>query len=406
MSTPTLSADTFTPSERRAAWSLAGIFSLRMLGLFIMLPVFSLYAQQLAGATPLLIGLAMGVYGLMQGVLQIPFGLLSDRYARKHVIAVGLLLFAGGSLIAAGSTSIGGLFLGRALQGAGAVGSATIALVADLTRETQRTKAMAIVGISIGLSFYLGMLLGPLLTQWLSVPALFGFTALLAGVALVVLTYGVPTPPPQPRPTEPPAHTLKKILQQPALLRLNAGIFILHLLLTALFVVLPMALHARWGLNAHQQGWIYLPVLLVACVLAGPFIFYADKKRITKPLFIASIVLLLVAQLSLCLFPLTLALVFVSLIGFFTAFTFLEATLPSLISQAAPPASKGAAMGVYSSAQFLGIFMGGMVGGWLYHHGSLERVFAVGALLALLWLVLAIKMPSSHTHSLSEQPSF
>lgn len=404
---PTTLPDTFTADERRAAFSLASIFALRMLGLFIVLPVFSLYAQHLAGATPFLIGLAAGVYGLTQGLLQMPLGFLSDYYSRKHIIAAGLLLFAIGSLIAANTSNIMGMLLGRTLQGAGAVGGATIALLADLTRETQRTKAMAIVGMSIGLSFYLAMLLSTVITAWIGIPALFILTAVFALLALFILFRTVPTPHASTTEKRSPLCALNQVFRHTDLLLLNFGIFVLHLLLTALFVALPIALQSRFGLNSHQQLLIYLPAICIAALLATPGILYAEKKRLTNVLFITSILLLFLTQISLYCLPFSRHLLFINLIVFFTAFTFLEAVLPATVSKIAPSAYKGAAMGLYSSTQFFGIFVGGVLGGWFYHHYSLESVFGAGACCCAVWLALTLKKPLPHRPIISsEQPSF
>jgi predicted MFS family arabinose efflux permease len=387
-----LHPDKFTPLERRASFSLASIFAFRMLGLFIVLPIFSLYAQHLSGATPFLIGLAMGVYGLTQALLQIPFGVLSDYYSRKKVIALGLIIFAAGSLTAALAHSITMLIIGRALQGTGAVGSATMALVADLTREQQRTKAMAIIGITIGFSFYLGMILGPFLNQWLSVPGIFGLTAGLGFLGLVILTIAVPSSPSAPQSArESITQQLQRVLQCPALSRLNLGILILHALLTVNFIVIPIALHNQLGLASQQLFYVYLPVLIAACILAIPLLIFAEKKQKERALLLGSIIVLLLTELMLFILPTSSFNIIANLILFFTGFTILEALLPSMASKAAPVAYRGTAMGVYSSAQFLGIFVGGALGGWLYGKYSLPGVFFAGTLMAGFWFLIAKK---------------
>lgn len=266
-----------TSTERRAAISLATIMALRMLGLFMVLPVFTLYANQLTDATPTLIGIAIGIYGLTQGLCQIPFGILSDHIGRRKVIALGLFIFILGSLIAGMSTTIWVMIIGRALQGAGAVGSTIIAMIADFTRLEQRTKAMALAGITIGISFALSMALGPLMANWFN---LFYLAACLGLLAIGALFIWVPTPtrPVWHQETEPDVTQFSALLREPELLRLNFGIFALHAILTASFVVLPLSLQNLAGLTSHQQWQLYLPVLLCAFLLSLPFIMNAEKK--------------------------------------------------------------------------------------------------------------------------------
>ncbi|HET6655237.1 MAG TPA: MFS transporter [Gammaproteobacteria bacterium] len=384
-------------TEGRAALSLAAIFALRMLGLFMIYPVFAVYAKHLTGATAATIGLALGIYGLAQAILQIPFGTLSDRIGRKPVIAAGLVLFAIGSVVAAMSDSIGGVILGRALQGAGAIGSAILALGADLTREENRTKAMAMIGMTIGVSFALAVVVGPLLNRWVGVPGIFWLTAALALVGIAVL-YGLV---PQPHlirhhaDTEPVPALFKRVLTNGELLRLDFGIFAQHAILTATFLALPLALKQAGGFGAH---WLfYLPILAVAFVLMTPFIIIGEKYRKMKPVFIGAVAAVALGQLSLLVWHGSLWALGAGLLVFFAAFSLLEASLPSLISKVAPADSKGTAMGVYSSSQFLGIFVGGALGGWLQGqfapHGLLA-VFALTTALGVCWLLVAMTMPA------------
>ncbi len=381
-----------TGSERRAALSLAGIFSLRMLGLFMIYPVFALWARRLPDATAFSIGLALGVYGLTQALFQIPLGFLSDRLGRKRIIAAGLLLFALGSVVAALSHSIDGIILGRLLQGAGAVGSAILALAADLTREQQRTKAMAVIGMTIGASFSLALVAGPILNRWIGVPGIFWLTAVLALLGIGVL-YGLV---PQPlvssvhAEAEPVPALFKRVLTDRELLRLDFGIFVQHTILTASFLSVPFVLKQA-GVALHDQWFVYLPVLVVSVICMLPLIILAERGRM-KPVFLASVATLGVSQLLLLLGHGRLPVVIVALLVFFTAFNLLEASLPSLISRVAPSEAKGTALGIYSSSQFFGIFVGGALGGWLQGVWGLTGVFGLCAALTGLWLLVAISM--------------
>ena len=289
-----------TPGERKAAVSLAGIFSTRMLGLFMILPVFALYSGKLPGATPFLIGLAIGIYGLTQGLLQIPFGMLSDRIGRKPVIYMGLLIFALGSVVAASSDSIVGVIMGRALQGAGAIAAAVMALAADLTREEHRLKAMAILGISMGASFSIALVVGPIIDHWVGVSGIFWLTAILAVVAMLILKFVVPTPVESRfhRDAEPVPEQFKMVLSDGQLLRLNYGIFTLHLVLMASFVAMPLALQDQVGLESSAHWKVYLGVLLFAFVGMVPFIILAEKKRRMKQVFVGAVVVLILAFLA------------------------------------------------------------------------------------------------------------
>lgn len=386
-----------TRSERRATVALAGIYSLRMLGLFLILPVFALYAREhLAGATPTLIGLAIGAYGLTQALLQIPFGMLSDRFGRKPVIIGGLLVFALGSVVAALSDSIAGVIIGRALQGSGAIAAAVMALAADLTRDEQRTKVMALIGATIGLSFAFALVMGPILDNWMGVPGIFWLTAVLALGGIALLKLGVPQPVQSRfhRETEAAPGQLKEVLANPALLRLNGGVLILHLLLTASFVVLPFALNDVAGLAPRHHWYVYLPVVLLAMAIMVPFVLIAEKKRRMKEVFLAAIVLLVMAEAGLGFFHQSALAISLLLLVFFTGFNVLEATLPSWISKIAPAANRGTAMGAFSTAQFIGAFLGGATGGYLYESNGLSAVFLFCAVMAGVWLLFMLGMPA------------
>jgi MFS family permease len=377
--------------ESRAAFSLAGIFSLRMLGLFLILPVFALYAEDLDGVTPLLVGMAIGAYGLTQALLQIPFGLLSDRIGRKPVIIGGLLIFAAGSVVAAMADSIWGIILGRVLQGSGAVAAAVMALAADLSRERNRLRVMAVIGMSIGFAFALSLILGPILNNWIGVPGIFWLTSVLALGGVAITIFLVPTPKESHfhRDAEPVPEQFGRVLSDTNLLRLDLGILVLHVALTALFLAVPLALRDNIGLAAGSHWMVYLPVMLLAMGLMVPFIVIAEKRRKMKPVFLGAIFALAVGQIGFYLFHQSLAGVVISLLVFFTAFNLLEASLPSLVAKVAPAEAKGTAMGVYSTSQFAGAFIGGVLGGWIQGFAGLEGVFLFGALAILAWLAFA-----------------
>ncbi len=392
-----------TASEKRAVFGLAGVYGFRMLGLFLILPVFALFAEGLPGATPLLTGLAVGIYGLTQALLQIPFGLLSDRIGRKPVIFGGLLLFALGSVVAASADDVWMVILGRAVQGSGAIAAAVMALAADLTREENRTKAMATIGMTIGLSFMVAMMAGPVLGRLIGVSGIFWLTAVLAllGVALVGLVVPTPTRSCVHRDAEPIPAMFRRVLADGELLRLDLGIFSLHLILTALFLSVPLVLRDL-GLEPLQHGTLYLPVMLGSIAAMVPFVILAERRGLMKPVFLGAVAALAVAQFALGLFSSQFWGFVAALTLFFTAFNLLEATLPSLISKVAPVDAKGTAMGVYSTSQFAGAFVGGLVGGWVHQQFGLIAVFQAGALIAAAWLLLALGMrkPGRYTSRL------
>ena len=380
--------------ESRATASLAAVFSVRLLGLFMIYPVFAAYAGGLAGATPYLTGEALGIYGLTQGLLQIPFGLISDRVGRKVVIVFGLLLFGLGSAVAAMSTTIGGVIIGRALQGAGAVGSVILALVADLTAEENRTKAMATVGITIGASFMVALVAGPIVARFVGVGGIFWLMVALALVGIAITEFAVPNPRRTSihRDAETVPALIGSVLRNKELLRLDIGIFALHAMLTASFLVVPGLLHATLDDTVHNQWLVYLPVLIVSVAVMIPAIVVAEKHRRMKSVFVGAVTALAVSQAMLYLGAGNLFALLAALTIFFSAFNVMEASLPSLITKVAPPDAKGTATGLYSSLQFLGIFTGGIVGGWADQHGGVAAVFALTTALALLWLVAAATM--------------
>ncbi len=382
-----------TASEKRATWSLASIYALRMLGLFLIMPVLSLFAEQLEGSTPSLIGMAIGVYGISQAILQIPFGLMSDRFGRKKIIIGGLILFLIGSIVAALSTTIYGVLLGRAIQGSGAIAAPIMALVADLTQEVHRTKAMALIGLSIGVSFGVAITAGPIIAGFIGVHGIFWLIAGLSFIAIFVVRFLVPDPQKSKkhRDAELVPNQFLNILKNTELLRLNYGIFVLHAILTASFVVLPLLMRDA-GLVPNEHWKVYLPVFVVSMAAIIPFVIVAEKKRKMKAVFIGAIATLVLADLGLMQFSSTLIGIIGFLWLFFTGFNLLEATLPSLVSKTAPGDLRGTAMGVYSTSQFLGAGMGGGIGGWCYGQMGASGVFLFCAIVAFTWLLLSLSM--------------
>lgn len=387
MSAPT---DRMTPEERRAGASLASIFALRMLGLFLILPVFSVYAKTLPGGDNLaLVGFALGAYGLTQAFFQIPYGIASDYFGRKLVIVIGLVIFALGSFVAAWAPDMTWIIVGRVLQGAGAISAAVTALAADLTREEHRTKVMAMIGSSIGLVFALSLVGAPLLYGWIGMGGLFIMTGVLALAAIVLLLKAVPPAPP------PHGHEklpLRRVIFDADLLRLNLGIFVLHMVQMAMFVVLPHALVDHGGLAAAAHWKVYLPAVLVSFAIMVPAIIAAERKDKMRPIFLAAVGLLVVVQGGLYLLHESLWVLALWLLLFFVAFNVLEATLPSLVSRTAPPAAKGAALGVYNTTQAIGLFIGGAAGGYIAQHFGDNAVFAACTGLVLIWLAVATTM--------------
>ena len=380
-------------AEVRASASLAAIFALRMLGLFLILPVFAVFAHGLPGGdNATLVGVAMGVYGLVQACGQIPFGMASDRIGRKPVIVIGLLLFAAGSFIAAGADSLPWLIAGRALQGAGAISAAITAFIADSTREEHRTKAMAMVGASIGLTFAVSLVAAPVLYRWIGMAGMFELIGVLSLIAIAAVLWLVPAAP-LVRTRRVP---LGEVLRHGELMRLNLGVFTLHMTQLAMFLVLPGALVQASGIAVDEHWKIYLPVVLGSFVLMLPPVFVAEKHGRMKQVFLAAITLMLVAQAGFWAalsHPMTHWWVLVALLlVFFVAFNILEASQPSLVSRIAPPQAKGTALGVYNTLQALGLFCGGAVGGWIKQHVSGAAVFLLCAAVTLSWLIIAANM--------------
>ncbi|MDH5220337.1 MAG: MFS transporter [Betaproteobacteria bacterium] len=378
--------------ELRAGASLAGIFGLRMLGLFLILPVFAVHAPQLAGGHNLvLVGIALGAYGLVQAILQIPFGMASDRWGRKPVIVAGLLVFAAGSFLAAAAQDIWMAIAGRGLQGAGAISAVVMALAADLTREQHRVKVMAMVGASIGLSFALSLVAAPALYHLVGMGGLFVLTGLLALAAIVVVVKMVPPAPPRPAAPADAPGALRLSLLDPQLVRLNAGIFVLHSVQMAMFVVVPPLLVAS-GLPIASHWKVYLPVVLASFALMAPPIWYADRRNAGRGVMLGAIALLALAEGGFSLAGPRIGPLAMLLLAFFAAFNVLEALIPSLVSRIAPAHARGTAIGVYNTTQTLGLFCGGLAGGWIAEHFGPAAVFGTCTALALAWIALAAGM--------------
>lgn len=390
-----ISTEKMTPAELRATLSLASIYGLRMLGMFLILPIFAIYASTLPDKpSGLMVGLALGAYGLTQALLQLPFGMASDKYGRKPMIYIGLGIFAVGSMVAALAMNIEGVIIGRAIQGAGAVSAVVTALVADLTRDEHRTKAMATIGGTIGIAFAFSLVAGPILNEWMGVPGIFFLTGILTLAAIAVVKFVVPDPVHSHYHSDASAAPakLKDVLKNPQLLRLNYGIFALHAAQMAMFVVVPFAINQTSTMDVNQHWKIYLPVVLAAFVLMVPAIIYAEKQSRMKQVFVAAVAVMLLAQI---MFAVSISYfwgIVASLTIYFIAFNLLEASLPSLISKIAPAAAKGTAMGVYNTAQSLGIFVGGAFGGYLSHVYGFASVFVFCGVMMVLWLLFASSM--------------
>ncbi len=380
--------------ELRAAASLASVFSVRMLGLFMIYPVFASFARHLPGASAYTIGLALGIYGLTQGLLQMPFGILSDRFGRKVMIVLGLALFGLGSAVAARAHTIDGMIWGRALQGAGAVGSVILATVGDLTSEDHRTQAMAMVGMTIGLSFLVAIVAGPVVGGWIGISGIFWLMAALAVLGIAITLFIVPAPRQLSvhRDAEAVPALLGATLRNPELLRLDFGIFALHAMLTASFLVVPVLLAGTLGMHAGAEWRVYLPVLLVSVAVMVPVIIVAERLRRMKAVLVAAVAALAASQFMLAAGGQDKWVLLSAVTVFFAGFNVMEASLPSLVTKIAPAASKGTATGVYSSSQFLGIFVGGVAGGWIHQRFGAAAVFECAGAVALLWLLIASTM--------------
>lgn len=383
-----------TALERRASVSLAALFALRMLGLFLILPVFAVHARGLPGGEQAaLVGFAMGVYGLAQAILHLPFGLASDRFGRKPVIVAGLVLFALGSFVAAQADSVAGVAIGRAIQGAGAISAAVTAFIADSTRESQRTKAMAMVGGSIGLTFAFSLVAAPALYGWIGMDGLFELTGALALLAIGVTLFVVPPAPmAQTGPALAAPVNLRSVVRDTDLMRLNLGVFVLHCVQMASFVVVPGWLVERAGLGLAEHWKVYLGVVLLSFLVMLPPLFWSERRGRLREIFLGAVALLLAVCVGFMSQPAGLVAMAGLLLAFFAGFNVLEASLPSLVSRLAPAGSKGAALGIYNTMQALGVFAGGALGGLLLARWGGGAVFAVCSALLVVWLATASGM--------------
>jgi MFS family permease len=364
-----------------------------MLGMFMVLPVLTTYGMKLSGASETLIGIAIGIYGLAQAIFQIPFGLLSDRVGRKPLIVFGLVIFCIGSIVAASTESIWGVIIGRALQGSGAIAAAVMALLSDLTREQNRTKAMAFIGISFGITFAIAMVLGPIITHAWGLHALFWAIAVLTIFGIIITVAVVPSPATHilNRESSMVKGSFGKVLSNAKLLKLNFGILCLHVLLMSSFVVLPQVMeHAGFPPSEHWR--VYLVTMLTSFVAVIPVIIYAEKKRHMKQVFMGCVAVLLLAEIVLWAAGLHLWAVIAGIQLFFLAFNVMEAILPSLISKESPAGYKGTAMGLYSTSQFIGVAIGGSLGGYVYGQAGAGAVFLVCAAIAVIWLLVSSTM--------------
>jgi len=382
-----------SPSEIKSSALLASIYSLRMLGIFLILPIFSIYASELSGRpTEFQIGLAFGIYGLTQAILQIPFGMTSDRFGRKPVIYFGLLLFIIGSFIAGISEQIEGIIIGRAIQGSGAISAVLTAFLSDLTSDKSRTKGMAIIGASIGLTFALSLVISPILNELIGVPGIFLLMGVLAFIALGVVRFFIHEPLNKKKIKSGNTDDIKSILKNFDLNRLNFGIFTLHASQISMFMAIPFYLINQGEISLNQHWSIYLPVLVISFIFIVPMIIISEKKNKIKESFIFSIALLFVTQFLFIYFSNGIVGIIMGLIFYFIGFNYLEASLPSLVSKLAPIQSRGLALGVYNTSQSLGIFVGGSFGGLIANFYGYQGTFLFCSLLIMIWLILSISM--------------
>ncbi|MFT6790851.1 MAG: MFS family permease [Cellvibrionaceae bacterium] len=379
------------PSETRSVAALVALYTVRMLGLFMVLPVLSLSGDEYRGSSIFLLGLALGVYGLTQALLQIPFGILSDRYGRKPLIAIGLLIFAAGSWVAATADTVEMLIIGRALQGAGAIAGVVMAMVADLTSDANRTKAMASIGASIGLTFALSLFIGPMLMSFGGIRWIFWVTLCLSLVGLIILFWLIPAVPVDQSKRSLAWRDLQSILTDVHLSRLNIGIFVLHAVLMASFVAFPLMLEDA-AIPQKHHAWVYLGAMVLAFLIMLPLIIIGERHRQLKRIFLSVLLLTVISLLALAFANFDAWSIIGAMMMFFVGFNYLEATLPSLMSKTVAADKRGAGSGIFSTSQFLGAACGGLLGGWLYEFAGRSTVMLVCAIAMVLWWLIALGM--------------
>ena len=394
-----MSDNKFTKIERNSVTALSAVVGLRMVGLFLILPVLALHANELSGTTPLLIGAALGIYGLTQAIFQIPFGIASDKWGRKPVITIGLIVFAAGSLIAAEADSIFGIIFGRALQGGGAISAAVLAFIGDMTRESQRNKAMAILGVSIGSAFTFSLMLGPALDRWVGLQGLFwtAFGMAMVGLALIWLVVPAQSQAIDSKPVKESLVGLSKILFEPGLTRFYSGTLAIHAVMTSLFIVVPGLIVEVVGVVRTDFWKVFVPVLLLSFAAMVPLIRFSSRNNRSYSTMVLAAVLLLVAECSLFAGVSSSLALIAGLWLFFVGFNTLEALLPSITIGAAPQISRGAVIGMFNTCTFTGAFIGGIAGGLVYGGFGASGVFAFSAIVILLWIFVAVATRSAYT---------
>ncbi|WP_404401297.1 MFS transporter [Idiomarina seosinensis] len=396
-----MTQQTLNKTEKKASVALASVFGIRMLGLFLIMPVLAIYAREYPDYSAFLMGVTLGAYGLTQALLQIPLGMLSDRIGRRPVIVGGLVVFIIGSVVSAMADSLWMVAVGRAIQGLGAIAAAILALAADISREQQRTKVMAIIGMCIGLAFAIAMVAGPLLAAWIGLSGVFWFTALTGVLGIIVLMLSVPKMNTRSarRDALPVASEFRQVLRNGQLWQLNAGVFVLHAVLTAWFITLPTQLQAA-GFEPSLHAWFYLPTLLLSIAVMVPMIIRSSRSDQQVFWFRLALALLIVAIAIAGFGGGGSWSLLVALVIFFSGFNYLEASLPSLLTRIAPPGSKGSASGLYATCQFLGAFIGGAAGGWVLQHYQITGLGSAVLVLLGLWLALTslMKNPKAVTN--------
>ncbi|WMY94952.1 MAG: MFS transporter [Arsenophonus sp.] len=387
-----------TPKEIKAILGLGSVFTLRMLGMLMVLPILTSYGKDLKDANNFLLGLAIGMYGITQALFQIPIGFMSDRFGRKKTIINCLWIFIIGSIIAASTNSIWGVIIGRTLQGSGAISAVIMALLTDLICEKNRTKAIAFIGISFGITFSISIIISPIITHIIGLHGLFWIISLFGLLGILIIKLYVPDPDLTNNTLNNDINfiknTIKNLIKNLTLLKINYGIFCLHSLLIINFIAVPLIM-IDLNIPTHQHWKIYLSTLLIAFISIIPFIIYANNEYRTKQVFLLSITILFISELIFYCCNKQLLLILTGLQLFFIAFNIMEILLPSLISKKVDKKYKGAAMGIYSTSQFLGVALGGILGGWLLQLNNDNYIFIVGMLFCTFWFLINLKIDTS-----------